>query len=57
MEAAGNTLAFLRARCFFGLFGVCLFASCSADCGLWNYQVVDLLLRAYSELNCVFGQS
>ena len=35
MEAAGNILAFLHARCFFGLFGVCLCASCSADCGLF----------------------
>ena len=35
MEAAGNSLAFLRARCFFGLFGVCLCASCSVDCGLF----------------------
>ena len=36
MEAAGNSLAFLRARCFFGLFGVCLCASCSVDCGLFS---------------------
>ena len=34
MEAAGKSLAFLPARCFFGLFGVCLKASCSVDCGL-----------------------
>ena len=35
MEAAGKSLAFLRARCFFGLFGVSSCASCSADCGLF----------------------
>jgi hypothetical protein len=32
---AGKSLAFLRARCFFGLFGVCLCASCSVICGLF----------------------
>ena len=35
MEAAGKSLAFLPARCFFGLFGVSSCASCSADCGLF----------------------
>ena len=35
MEAAGSSLAFLLARCFFGLFGVCLCASCSVDYGLF----------------------
>ena len=35
MGAAGKSLAFLPARCFLGLFGVCLCASCSIDCGLF----------------------
>ncbi len=35
MRAAGKSLAFLPARWFFGLFGVCLCASCSVDCGLF----------------------
>ena len=36
MAAAGKSLAFLLARCFFGLFGVCLCASSSVDCGLFG---------------------
>ena len=35
LEAAGKGLAFLPARCFFGLFGERLCASCSVDCGLF----------------------
>ncbi len=35
MRAAGKSLGFLPARCFFGLFGVCLYASCSVDYGLF----------------------
>ena len=33
--AAGKSLAFLPSRCFFGLFGVSLCASCSVDCVLF----------------------
>jgi len=33
--AAGKSLDFLPARCFFGLFGVCLCVCCSVDCGLF----------------------
>ena len=43
-------------RCFFGLFGVSLSASCSVDCGLFVMLVVVAMLRLWVGLGLVVGE-
>ena len=53
LEAAGKGLAFLPARCFFGLFGERLCASCRSIAGFFAVLVVVALLRVWVGLGLV----